>query len=459
MPSIAVLSSSSASSATLSSASSGGIKRFFIFVLLIAVSFLSIHQSSQITLFNNDADETMNQPSTLQMSSKTKSRTINIEEHQQQQQQRRMENDHSVEEAVVAMATIEKENNDDVRQTAENDSEKDNTTKLIIEAISGKSPTSAVSSNTEDNKKDDPLILIPNISTTTIIEPSKQETPSLITTNQKKKGKKRKEPEPTPPNQDPVIMSNYVLQPPFQIIQVGNPRSGTTFQFNLLDAIISLKTPNGTQTPQGLNRGFISGWKDYAYRIRVDHQTPFLLKFHKTKPIFKELQWESIGNFTNSSPENPYNPHYGVFSSGVLGSSYSLYVQNYDNLLNCSSCEIENYKQVFNLTDQDVETLKNHMYLYTIIRQCCGLQMSKYEVYRLNGCNVTSFQSKGGYPNCESHDMPDIEQRLWDSPIQYQTSSPRNNWRRPGDCDMYRKKIASGLQFMGKPFEGCPEGT
>ena len=42
-------------------------------------------------------------------------------------------------------------------------------------------------------------------------------------------------------------MNHSILRPPFRMLQVGKPRTGSTFQFRLLDAIAHLKSPVGTR--------------------------------------------------------------------------------------------------------------------------------------------------------------------------------------------------------------------
>ena len=73
---------------------------------------------------------------------------------------------------------------------------------------------------------------------------------------------------------------------------------------------------------------------------------------------------------------------------------YSILTQNRDKLEECSACEIERYIPIFDLSDDDVTSLKQHMHDFEILRQCCGLQMSKYEMLRLHGCDVTQYMGQ-----------------------------------------------------------------
>ena len=76
---------------------------------------------------------------------------------------------------------------------------------------------------------------------------------------------------------------------------------------------------------------------------------------------------------------------------------YSILTQNRNNLEECSACEIERYIPIFDLSDDDVTSLKQHMHDFEILRQCCRMQMSKYEMLRLIGCDVTKYMGQSDY--------------------------------------------------------------
>ena len=103
--------------------------------------------------------------------------------------------------------------------------------------------------------------------------------------------------------------------------------------------------------------------------------------------------------------------------------------------------------------------LKSHMKSFGIIRRCCGLQMSKYEMQRLHGCNVTKYMGRTSYPRCEQYspeEMRAIEEALASSPVPFRFASPEYNWEKPGDCARFKDEIVfKGKGFNGKPFVGC----
>merc|ERR1740139_1358953 len=224
-----------------------------------------------------------------------------------------------------------------------------------------------------------------------------------------------------------------ILKPPFRIVQIGSTRSGSTWQFHLLDAIVHLKSSADTE----IHSLFTGHEEEVSDRIEKNHS--FVIKTHKEWSDLEKWNAEGIVS---------------VFSSGSKG-LFAHYNQKKDELLECSMCEINKYREFFDLTNDDLEVLKKHMSLFETIRQCCGLQMSKYNVQRLNGCDIEIYKNNPRYPNCEKFNMTDIELQFSISPIPYHEVSPTKNWMQPGDCKRYDTIIASGKGFNGEDFTTC----
>lgn len=119
------------------------------------------------------------------------------------------------------------------------------------------------------------------------------------------------------------------------------------------------------------------------------------------------------------------------------------------------SCEIERYQPIFGLSDVEVEMLKRYMADFAVLRQCCGFHMSKYEVLRLNGCNVTKYMDRPDYPHCEDRNIIAVEHSFASNPLPFHPISPELNWVQPGDCDRLNAQIATGMSFNGRPFQTC----
>ena len=223
----------------------------------------------------------------------------------------------------------------------------------------------------------------------------------------------------------------------YRILQLGSPRTGSTFQHQLLCSIVQLKDP--PDAPPAIC-SFI-GKNLSSYQDAIKSGASFVFKTHYSSEAM-----------INAARDNDVE----IFSSGGRGSKVAAYIQQREQLEKCPVCEIKEYKPFFDLSDEEVKQLEKHMQLFTIIRQCCGLQMSKYEVLRLNGCDVSSHVDKPDYPHCERHDLDKAEQDFAASRIPYIVNHPQYNWAKPGDCKRFREKTEKKkLGFNGRKVNSC----
>jgi len=179
---------------------------------------------------------------------------------------------------------------------------------------------------------------------------------------------------------------------------------------------------------------------------------PFIIKSHilyrRVKILRKQLEERFV-----------ITTH--LFTSSHVGEARleeSLHNQGLQNMYDCSLCEIDSYVPIFGLSKKDVKLLKEYMEYYETIRQCCGLQQSKYNRYRLHGCNVTQlFIDKPDihYPYCERHDLPKLEKEFSSLPIKHHFWYPEFNWMEPGDCAKFDQQIIDGMDFHEKNFTTC----
>mmetsp|Transcript_15754 Transcript_15754/g.35453 ORF Transcript_15754/g.35453 Transcript_15754/m.35453 type:complete len:752 (-) Transcript_15754:371-2626(-) len=229
-----------------------------------------------------------------------------------------------------------------------------------------------------------------------------------------------------------------ILTAPFRIVQIGPPRTGSTFQFQLLDAIVSLKSPDDVEIETVFVRP--REWDVEEIRGKIANNTSFVIKTHFEHRSLKRLQ--KRGDIA-------------VFASSTDVAPYAVYNQDRKRLEECTLCEIDRYQPLFGLTNEEVKSLKLHMDLYSSLRQCCGEQMSKYETLRLNGCDVSMYMDRSDYPKCEDKDLEKIELQFAASPIPFKPNNPEINWSKPGDCDRFNKVIASGRGFNGRDVSSC----
>ena len=232
---------------------------------------------------------------------------------------------------------------------------------------------------------------------------------------------------------------------PYRIFQVGIPRTGSTFQFELLCGIVRWKSGN-KKVPCGFIRGFFKkGKKEMSQYIKNSNES-FVYKVHPIEGQV-DLRDEILEDFAR-------NQSISLFLSGEkLLSNHALYTQSMENLYRCPTCEVQQYANFFGLSTDEVSQLETHMTLFGVLRQCCGLQMSKYEMQRLHGCDVNKTAPE--YPHCEKYDLADVEDSFSKSPIPFNTANPKFNWVKPGDCSKFREKVKEGRGFNRKKFTGC----
>ena len=213
-----------------------------------------------------------------------------------------------------------------------------------------------------------------------------------------------------------------------KIVQLGQARSGSTFQYRLLCAIVRLR-----------RKDVQCKWHPYMKVTDEEFTNPNISFVHKTHTPVAEFQ----------SLHHESKIH--VFSSGNMA-QYAHYNQKKDNLRNCSSCEVEKYRCLFNMTNVEVTFLQEVMEMWGILRRCCGFQMSKYERLRLHGCDIKRFQNLPDYPNCEQYNLTKIEEKFLSFPHTHM-----NNRDGYDNCEVSRTEIVQGKDFNGAPFQSCAQ--
>lgn len=231
------------------------------------------------------------------------------------------------------------------------------------------------------------------------------------------------------------------LKYPFFVCQYGNRRSATTFQTELLKAISQLKSPSdeSVYTQRSLPRDE----SENAFGVLKTHSPQRGLEcIDKGYPIF-----------TSDRPGDP------LLSPGNYDDKFivTLHHQKLEEMEKCSLCQVDYYQPIFALSDEEVTILKQYMHLWEKVRQCCGLQMSKYNMARLHGCDMTPFQRLPSYPMCEIYNMEEIEKMFANQPIAYRPDHPSMKWAEPGDCAKFDDLVREGAAFNGNQWDGkCP---
>ena len=229
-----------------------------------------------------------------------------------------------------------------------------------------------------------------------------------------------------------------VLQPPYRIASLGEPRTGSTFMHQLLYAIVRIKTPADKNVQVLRNKPGDGNFVTKSHYIK------------KTKHFLRnQIEKGSVSIFISTKDREHVQ-----FDRNI--SSKALYIQETVNLRACSLCEVDAYKDIFNLTDAEIQHVKDYMAIYEILRQCCGSQMSRWERMRLHGCNITEEdKTRPDYPQkCENLNKTEVELKMASNPggIKWSGMDKIFNWMKVGDCKKFDKVVANGSDFNGKKF-------
>jgi hypothetical protein len=231
-----------------------------------------------------------------------------------------------------------------------------------------------------------------------------------------------------------VPSEEKVIQPPFHFVQIGSPRTASTFQHQLLIAMAALKSPFPLEKVKLLN----TSWS----RERLQANASYVFKTHRKLPLkrFKRI-----------------NPQVHVFvSSDDYSDLDPIYIQKKENVVKCSLCEVDNYKPYFDLTDDEIKEIKRYMSVWEKLRRCCGYQMSKFQRAKLHGCNITEhfteYDEDRDDPKCDQYNITQLEYGVqqYNVPI-----AEIYGWKEPGDCAKIDQRIARGRDFNNRPFRGC----
>ena len=134
------------------------------------------------------------------------------------------------------------------------------------------------------------------------------------------------------------------------------------------------------------------------------------------------------------------------------------YTQIYARFVECPLCEVSKYRKVFGLTEVEVLLLTQYMRYWSILRQCCGSQMSKQLWKELFGCPNSSdplLEGKIDYHMCGSWNLTAVEKNFVKTKLYSVVPADRlaNSahlkylWSKPGDCEASHDDARNGVGF------------
>jgi len=223
------------------------------------------------------------------------------------------------------------------------------------------------------------------------------------------------------------------------IYTVGIPRTGSTFQQVLLCVIGHLRSESVS----------CSGKKNSRLKVVKKHPSNEELR------LTNSLLFTTVRNDASELSVNNFS-----WTEGKIA-----YTQIYARFVECPLCEVSKYQKIFRLTDVEVLLLTQYMRYWSILRQCCGSQMSKHWRRELFGCPNSSdplLEGKIDYHMCGSWNLTAVENKFVKSELYSLIPAHRLArsvtleylWSKPGDCKASRDNAMHGVGFNLRKI-GC----
>src|SRR6056300_1405669 len=226
-----------------------------------------------------------------------------------------------------------------------------------------------------------------------------------------------------------------------RIYSAGQPRSGSTYQFTLLCVIAHLRSSSVNCSTSATST--LEQLQPAQLQVIKLHPGNQVFASDDTSKFFTTLRHKNIWKETNVS-----------WAEGTRVS----YEQHYSELERCPLCEISKYKDIFDLTSDEMLQLTQYMRYWSILRQCCGSQMSKWLRGELSGCqDVKGFSVEGrlDFHMYGSMNLTAVEEHF-ESTHLYSlvpasalaaTEHLQYLWGKKGDCEKSHNAIRSGIGF------------
>ena len=216
------------------------------------------------------------------------------------------------------------------------------------------------------------------------------------------------------------------------IYTAGIPRTGSTFQQVLLCVIGHLRSESVSCSGQGNST------------LNVIKMHPSNLEFRLTNSLLFTTVRNSLSEWSARNV---------TWTEGNVA-----YTQIYSRFVECPLCEVSKYRNAFGLTDVEVLLITQYMRYWSILRQCCGSQMSKHLQKELFGCPNSYdplLEGKIDYHMCGSWNLTAVEKNFVKTKLYSVVPADRlaNSahlkylWSKPGDCEASHDDARNGVGF------------
>ena len=196
------------------------------------------------------------------------------------------------------------------------------------------------------------------------------------------------DPKSTEVQDDKGVVSPILDDPiPLHMIQIGSPRTATTYQQHIVCLSLFtklLESPTyehpvlGTlDTADMLQKMTCTNNKQHAEYHPPDQ--PLVLKTHTPTMVLEQIDLEDktpLWVFRSTSHGQKSFANKGRTELDEKGYPNTKVIQYVEDLKERGHATVEDYQQIFRLTDIHVKELFEYIEPWDVLRQCCGKQMS-----------------------------------------------------------------------------------
>jgi hypothetical protein len=240
---------------------------------------------------------------------------------------------------------------------------------------------------------------------------------------------------------------------PQRIIQHGDARSASTFQWYLLCSVLRVCRTKKNGNPKVA----CSSRKADTHLLGYDR---FALQFATRKPKDVKVKPFTVVQKTHQRPF--HNPCTHYFTSSFSKSkllNYSVVHQHYADFVKHPLATVEDYAPVFNLTKTMVHEVQVHLRWWMIIRQCCGYQSSQDQRSRLHNSQWRRHKDYDyDYVNCEVYNLDNVEKEFlktrlareftpWVQYVREDLTLVSDAAVSPGFCNRTNQDMIRGMDF------------
>ena len=174
--------------------------------------------------------------------------------------------------------------------------------------------------------------------------------------------------------------STEVASMPLHMIQIGQPRTATTYQQHIvcLSLFLSLE---GSPTYDHPLLGTLDT-RDLLQKMTCARYSGKTQEYPPDVPVVIKTHEEHVVG-EQQDLEDPRAPMWVFFSMSQEKNYFSrniphlMYVQEVEALKERGHDVVNDYTDMFGLSDSQVKELIEYLGAWDVLRQCCGLQMSK----------------------------------------------------------------------------------